>query len=230
MTRFPIPLILLALAACAPTVPESGPGSGVGFDNYSGYETARIERERMLRSQNRLPPGPLSQETIANIEAAIDNAPLQGAGAPLDATGTATAAAPVVTVNNPGISDEQDFTAVSERQSIQSDAERLAAQREAFQVIQPEALPTRTRSSGPNIVEFALSTSNNVGQSVYRRSGFNAENRFQRACSRYATADQAQQDFLASGGPEDDTRGVDPDGDGFACYWDPRPFRTARGG
>ena len=37
--------------------------------------------------------------------------------------------------------------------------------------------------------------------------------------------DQAQQDFLAKGGPERDRMGVDPDGDGFACAWDPRPFR-----
>ena len=37
----------------------------------------------------------------------------------------------------------------------------------------------------------------------------------------------AQEEFLRTGGPERDKLGVDPDGDGFACAWDPRPFRTA---
>jgi hypothetical protein len=32
---------------------------------------------------------------------------------------------------------------------------------------------------------------------------------------------------LANGGPERDKEGLDPDGDGFACGWDPRPFRSA---
>ena len=47
------------------------------------------------------------------------------------------------------------------------------------------------------------------------------------ALPRYASPDKAQQDFLAKGGPDRDRLGVDPDGDGFACSWDPRPFRTA---
>jgi hypothetical protein len=33
---------------------------------------------------------------------------------------------------------------------------------------------------------------------------------------------------LSNGGPERDRLGLDPDGDGFACYWDPTPFRLAR--
>ena len=28
------------------------------------------------------------------------------------------------------------------------------------------------------------------------------------------------------GGPKVDPKGIDPDGDGFACYWDPKPFRS----
>jgi hypothetical protein len=134
------------------------------------------------------------------------------------------------TANNPGISDEQSFDAVSARESIESDAERLARLREEYRVIEPEALAPRAGATGPNIVAFALSTTNQVGEQVYRRSNFNADSRFQRACARFATADEAQREFLARGGPESDRMGVDPDGDGFACYWDPRPFRAARGG
>ncbi len=52
--------------------------------------------------------------------------------------------------------------------------------------------------------------------------------KLQRACARYDSQDLAQAEFLASGGPRMDRRGVDPDGDGFACGWDPAPFRTTR--
>ena len=32
-----------------------------------------------------------------------------------------------------------------------------------------------------------------------------------------------------AGGPERDQFGIDPDGDGYACSWDPSPFRKAVG-
>jgi hypothetical protein len=41
------------------------------------------------------------------------------------------------------------------------------------------------------------------------------------------TQDAAQEAFLAAGGPERDRNNLDPDGDGFACWWDPEPFRRA---
>ena len=50
-----------------------------------------------------------------------------------------------------------------------------------------------------------------------------------RACAAYSSPDRAQEDFLASGGPERDRKSLDPDGDGFACAWDPAPFRAVRG-
>jgi len=129
--------------------------------------------------------------------------------------------------NNAGISDEQNFDAVASRETIESDAERLERQRAAYQQIAPEALPERTGEAGPNIVAYALQTSNVVGQSIYDR-GSVSERRYQRACGEYPTADQAQQAFLEAGGPERDRRDLDPDGDGFACGWNPAPFRVAR--
>ena len=44
---------------------------------------------------------------------------------------------------------------------------------------------------------------------------------------RVARVARAQIDFLAKGGPERDRLGVDPDGDGYACAWNPAPFRAA---
>jgi hypothetical protein len=207
-------LSMLALAACQPSVPAEG----VGFGDYDSYRAAQLERDRILTGQAPILP-PVG-------------ATAQPAGAPLSAIpaapSTPVAAAPIR--NNPGISDEQNFDAVSARETIESDAERLARLRAEYQVIQPEALPERGGDTGPNIVAFALQTTNAVGQPVYRRSGFRADARFQSACARYSSPDEAQRAFLERGGPEEDRMGVDPDGDGFACFWDPGPFRAARGG
>ena len=132
-----------------------------------------------------------------------------------------------VNVDNPTISDEQNFDAVAARETIESDAERLAAQALAYQVIEPTALPTRAGGSEPSIVEFALATTNLVGQAIYSRSIIGAQRRFNRNCAKYPSSDMAQADFLKLGGPKRDRKGLDPDGDGFACYWDPAPFRQA---
>lgn len=130
---------------------------------------------------------------------------------------------------NVGISDEQDFGAVSARETIESDAERLARARAQYQVVQPTAVPQRPGGeAGSSLVEFALQTSHAPGTPVYRRSGIRLNSDPLANCGRYASADLAQEDFLGRGGPERDPRGIDPDGDGFACGWDPRPFRAAR--
>ncbi len=205
--RFLIPVLSMAgLVACTnPPVPDSG--TGVGFDTYSDYQSDRVQRENQLNGA--ISTTAISSETIS-----------AGAAAP-------TIASRKVDLNNPGISDEQDFAAVSSRETIESDKQRMEANREAYQVIQPTALPTRTRDSGPSIVEFALSTRNRVGEPVYARSTILAQSRFNKNCAKYASPDQAQQAFLKAGGPKRDGMGLDPDGDGFACYWDPAPFRLA---
>jgi len=62
---------------------------------------------------------------------------------------------------------------------------------------------------------------------LYSRSTILAQSRFNKNCAKYASSDQAQLAFLKAGGPQRDGLGLDPDGDGFACYWDPAPFRLA---
>ena len=135
-------------------------------------------------------------------------------------------AAPVL-LNNPGISDEQEFAAVSGRESIESDAQRRAQQAAAYEVIQPTAIPQRDGNAGPNIIEYALNAPNAKGQDYYSRFVWSGQGRFERNCASYASPDEAQRDFLTRGGPDRDPRGIDPDGDGFACGWDPAPFRLA---
>lgn len=214
MMRFAIGgIALLGLAACTPPVPDSGATAGVGFGDYQNYSTAR-EAELTGTAQQptnvQLPP----VDTSAAVAAATPPA-------------TATAAAPVATTptGNAGISDEQDFDAVSSRESIESDRERLAQQRANYQVIEPTALPTR-EGGGINVVEYALSTTNAVGQAIYRRSNPLRNSVFLRNCTKYPSSDQAQEAFLKAGGPKRDRLNIDPDGDGFACYWDPTPFRN----
>ena len=128
-----------------------------------------------------------------------------------------------------GISDEQDFDAVSARESIESDAARLAQAAAEYQVIAPTALPTTPQQTGPNIVQYALTAPNRLGQEYYSRFALSGQGRFLRNCAAYRSPDEAQRDFLARGGPDRDPRGIDPDGDGFACAWDPAPFLLAVG-
>lgn len=221
--RFVVPVLALAgLAACDPAVPNSG--AGVGFDNYAGYETERAQRDAALNGGSRTPGhanAPISATTTGTDDSI-------GAEA-LAALGTGADAAQnpiVIDANNPGISDENDFDAVTERESIQDNAQKIAAQREAYKVIEPTAVPT-SNGGGATLVQYALSTTNLVGQPIYSRSIIAAQSRYQRNCAKYSSPAAAQEDFLKRGGPKRDPQGIDPDGDGFACTWDPAPFRLA---
>lgn len=125
-----------------------------------------------------------------------------------------------------GVSDEQDFGAVSSRESIESDKQRIACNRQQYVVVQPGAIPQRPGDEGPNIAAYALATTNAPGVKLYTRPPFYLTNP-EKACAKFTSSDKAQQAFLAAGGPQRDSKALDPDGDGFACSWDPRPFRAA---
>jgi hypothetical protein len=162
----------------------------------------------------------IARETAAALSAAQSNSGV----APLEAS---PANPPPQPLSNPGISDENDFAAVSGRETIESDAERIAQNKAQYLVVQPTDVPTRSGSDSPNIVSYALQTSNPRGTRVFTRAGINLQAKMQRNCAGYPSPDQAQIAFLSKGGPERDRMGLDPDGDGYACSWDPAPFRTA---
>jgi hypothetical protein len=215
---------LVALSACSPTIPDSG--AGVGFGDYNEFERAQAARDVALTGGGALPPPQAVSSESLSPAAASGIAQATSGQATVNAS--PTNAAPVLRAG--GISAENDFSAVSGQRSIEGDAAKRAQNQQQYQVIQPTALPTRQGNAGPNIVAFALAAKNAKGQRVYRRNGFNAERKYQRACSGFASQDQAQQEFLAAGGPVKDRSGMDPDGDGFACAWDPAPFRNAVSG
>ena len=236
--RAPVVMIvaLVGLAGCgSPELPESG----VGFTDYNAYLRENADRPAAAPLAT---PGFSTTGAAAAIDAA------DGVVAPPDPMATATVdpIAPHATGARPrgdapagiksesgevqnatgGVSDEQDFAAVAARETIESDKARIEANRAQYVVIQPGSLPQRPGDTGPNIVEFALATNNAPGTQLYDRASMSFT-KPEVACAKYASSDLAQQAFLAAGGPDRDRKNLDPDGDGFACSWDPRPFRTA---
>jgi hypothetical protein len=252
-----VPLIALGVfAACSPTIPDSAAGfdsspfdpqpqstlvEGQTINGDPLVPPAAVSSEPLSTTQaplTALAPVPASapaqtatvatadasddiaRETAAALSAAQSNSGI----APLEASPSNPPPQPL---SNPGISDENDFAAVSGRETIESDAERIAHNKAQYLVVQPTSVPTRSGSDSPNIVSYALQTSNPRGTRVYSRAGINLQAKMQRNCAGYPSPDQAQIAFLSKGGPERDRMGLDADGDGYACSWDPAPFRTA---
>ena len=241
----------VALTACGPQqIPDSG--QGVGFNDYGLYELERAEREVELRGGTPFPTAAPSSAPIVppNVQTplsppvsnGVSTSDLAAAGINTNPSGTPStgtiaatpaptpaAVTPAPLEGNSEISDEQSFNAVSSRESIESDAQRRERQAAAYQLIEVTSLPNRNGTSEPNIVQYALQAPNNRGESVFSRSGFSRESKFVRNCAQYRTPDDAQRDFISRGGPQRDRLGIDPDGDGFACGWDPQAFRTLAG-
>lgn len=231
----------VALSACQPAIPDSG--RGVGFND--SFQAGQAQRDAALAggsSASSLPApaavtaAPLTPSDGSAEATAAETARILDATRPGGLGNDATTNSGIEPVNaspsNPappvlnaaGMSQENSFDAVSGERSIEGDAARIAANRAQYRVVQPEALPDRA-DAGPNIVAYALQNTHAVGTKIYTRRGFNKERKYARACGEYSHPDQAQIAFLSDGGPQRDRAGMDPDGDGFACTWDPTPFR-----
>ncbi len=86
-------------------------------------------------------------------------------------------------------------------------------------------LPEGMQVVGANVAAFALSTSHPVGERVWSRFSLRL-GRPEVTCSDFRTTDLAQDWFLMNGGPERDPAGLDGNGDGYACNWDPESYRA----
>ena len=148
------------------------------------------------------PPPPNYEQTVAT-------------GAQPTAEGAADPAA--VTIS--GISQTNDFEAITEEETIESDAERRRRAAAQLVIDQPTAVPQRASSA--NLAAYALESTHPVGTRMYRRGGGIGGG----GCSRYTSADAAQRAFLSSGGPQNDAENLDRDGDGYACGWTPEPYQ-----
>ena len=235
-----------ALAACQPALPESGAGAlgqGVGFDT-SDSARAQLDAPLTVQSQTLRSSDQQNQAVTsetAQVAATVNAQTSSIANDTLAALGNDVARTSVeagrqvvnaspsnpapVAVNNAGISDENDFGAVSGRHSIESDKARIAENRAQYAVVQPTALPSRSGSNQLNVVAYALETQHPRGTQVHRRLGFASVARTQRNCAKYNSADDAQLEFLTRGGPTRDRLALDPDGDGYACDWNPAKYR-----
>jgi hypothetical protein len=234
--------LVLGLAGCDPIMSDS---DALGIPSYNDFDAQR-EAELTGRLSDTatmplevttlpdlgdvglLPAGDAPTEASLPAPQPLDQTPLvQETSA--DATGDGLQPLGIDQVSSGGFSTENDFGAVAGQRSIEDDAERLARIRDQYQQVAPTAVPDRPGTATPNIVEYALATTNPVGLKIYTRI-LPSERRFLRNCATYRNADQAQRDFLARGGPKSDRRGLDPDGDGYACGWDPSPFRVVLDG
>ncbi|MCX8508604.1 MAG: hypothetical protein ORN49_06975, partial [Rhodobacteraceae bacterium] len=117
---------------------------------------------------------------------------------------------------------------VSSRETIESDKARIEANKAKYQQIAPTALPPRTAGSVSPVVSYVLGATNRLGEPIYERRAYRA-GVSEKACLNYATGEAAQEAFLNAGGPSRDRKKLDPDGDGYACDFDPTPFQQGAG-
>lgn len=250
MKRLVFLLPALAIAACDGGVPNSG----VGFGDYETY----LKREAELGGKQAAPaaiPAPAAVTSGPITETAIpnSNAPLSALGTPAPAPVApalgeqalpvpVAAGAPVAGVAGaPGASDPQAIGADA-LAALNATAPAGAAPAPVFAgesaTASSTAVPAATPvapvapvasggAAGPNLAAYALAAGNAPGQPVYERSGLRLTSP-EKACAKFTSSDLAQMAFLEKGGPAKDPLNLDPDGDGFACGWDPRPFQAAR--
>ena len=86
------------------------------------------------------------------------------------------------------------------------------------------ALPKQLDGIQAYLATYALQSNHTIGTKVYTRPNAGAVSTQVRNCSHYNSDNEAQVEFLALGGPKKDSLGLDIDGDGYACDWNPAPF------
>lgn len=207
------------LAACSASPPLETP-RGVGFGNYDRYLAGQAQVSSQAVTSRPAAPaqgfaanGPVPSETPGAAVpqgTAIARAGLPAPGAPTAPTTdfAARAAAAI---------DAADGGSVT-RGAIPN-APRAAAA--------PGATAGASLAASDNtLVQYAINTGHPIGVQQYRRTDL-GQARHVANCGEFASAEAAQLWFLANEGPARDQRSLDPDGDGFACAWDPSGYRQA---
>lgn len=206
-------LAAAALAACAPTLPDSG--AGAGASDYRSYEQQRAAREAALRGGGT--GGQTGGQTAGQFGGQSGALPFGDAGQP------ATDPAPRRAISAEELS-AAGLPVAGSAAPAPVDSAPLGA---PLSAVSPAAQAPAAAAGAPDLAAYALSTRNQPGETVYTRKGLLSQNRTNQACAAYPTQDAAQSAFLAKGGPQRDPDELDPDGDGFACDWDPTPYRQA---
>jgi len=235
--RAPVAGLLVALGALAACSSNPVPNtyaamsSGVGFGDYQRHLRER-EGAQPGRTPGRAVPYSIPPEGRAAPVAPVQVAPVpMVATTPLPVTvipaapaaATPAAPGPVAAARPAGVNDTGTFTPIPFGQRPAGAEVPPAGQTE---IVHVAAVPSGS-GSGPNVMAYALQTTHAVGTQMYRRNHPLRWSRWERNCLQHVSQDMAQEAFLAAGGPERDPNHLDPDGDGFACWWDPEVYRRA---
>ncbi len=240
--------ILAVLAGCENTEPAGGRGP---FDPPSPPKVnAPIFASPGATEFRPFPPtGPVNSpadpadELAADVTEALRTTQPQSPGSVVPVTGTPVQTAgvtPGATTTAAAQPDpfQQDIgidpndTSIDLNQSSQEEQKRQReiaerrrqAARDQLVIVQPEAV--QQVDPNANVVQFARSTQHPVGTKVYNRPAFRDRVQSASVCRRFSSNDEAQRQFLANGGPSTDRYNLDPDGDGFACDFDPTTYRS----
>ncbi len=227
---------VLALSGCIDIMPDSGPASWQRDAGLRGQAIVAPSEQGMVPDGMRTNPSPPGAPLNATGTAMSGST--SALSAPLiDASGT-TGANPLVqapadesrSTSSPGTTIGADALAALQRTQpgdrSGATTHGTAVATSTASIPAPARINTANRS-GPNLAAYALSVTNRPGQKIYNRGGIHFTSTL-KACAKYVSPDQAQIAFLAAGGPQRDRLNLDPDGDGFACGWDPSAFQSAR--
>ncbi len=201
---------------------NSNPGLNIQEQNNSANQSANLNGDAN--------PIPSEQN---QIETELDIQDVEANESELDSMSTSGIEVVITTDNQPEqitdefgrtISDEQEFTAVTQRETIESDAQRLEAIRQNLVIL--DSVEFDFTPNQEEVFRYALNTDHSPGTVLYERNLFFFNRRaYLERCERFVDSDAAQQYFLTYGGPEEDKHNLDPDGDGFACEWNPERYR-----
>ena len=222
----PIKFGILALAALTLMACQEEAGSDPMFPPIGGARP--IEMPPAGLPTDITPTDPAEDGTTAALSSAVNEA-LAATTAEAGVTPAPTAETPENPESGEGIASDSGVLNLAEQSQAEqlrlreADAAALAAAAAQRVVIQPGQMPDVV--SGVNIITFARETTNAVGERVYRRPSIRRTNSASQ-CRKFSSADDAQRNFLANGGPQDDPLNLDPNGDGFACRWSPETYRA----
>ncbi|PZO67794.1 MAG: hypothetical protein DI498_02085 [Paracoccus denitrificans] len=107
-------------------------------------------------------------------------------------------------------------------------AEEIAGPRRVVAKTAVVATPVAVAAVQPQqatLVNYANANRHNPGTRVWQRGPTVVVGN---PCASFANPPAAQLAFLQRGGPAQDPMGIDPDGDGFVCGWNPAPYRVQR--
>lgn len=212
--------IVAALVGCDNTQPVGGQGY------FDAPMPVKIPREPTFL----VPQEPVETDMTASLTNAVVAAIAESETAVTAASvPTEIAMAQTPTPSEPSnISTDDGSLDLNAETFAEQEAKRnaaaaaLAAARDQLVIIEPGTMPEVM--AGVNIAQFARTTRNAIGERLYRRPII--KNRISNAeCRKFRSPDDAQRNFLANGGPEQDPLNLDPNGDGFACKWSPEHYR-----